>query len=221
MSSPPEAAHAPSSGAAAAPADPGAAFIAELAGAGAESLAPPPQRFRYGGIAMLVTVALIAAGVLFGMRWLGQARKLSLLNVKIDYPLNQKTEGATDHAAVLDQLKSSELVVQVPLEQIQMNPFMWNDLNTTKPDTANVDESARQAELSRRAAEQHRQMLLSTLSKLKVNSILGGSAPMARLSGALVRVGDQIDDLFTVVAITGRSVELEAEGEKFTLNLGD
>jgi len=73
-------------------------------------------------------------------------------------------------------------------------------------------EARRLAELQARLAK-----VQSEFNKLELNSVLGGSMPIARISGEAVRVGDKIGDYFTVVAIHGRSVELSAEGEIYTL----
>ena len=51
--------------------------------------------------------------------------------------------------------------------------------------------------------------------------MIGGSNPVARISGQAVRVGDTVAEVFTVKAIHGRAVDLDYEGETFTLSLDD
>lgn len=203
-------------------ADAGASFIAQLAGAGAEQLAPEPARGRFGGFAMLGIVILVAGGVLGVMRWLGMGTHLQLATVKIDYALDESASAIADHSRVLGDLRDSEKLVQVPLDKIQMNPFLWNALGLTAPQAkAEADPAASQAELSRRAAEARRQEIQRALAALKLNSVMGGSAPIARVSGTLVRPGDRVGELFTVKSIGGRSVELTADGETYTLTIGE
>ena len=67
------------------------------------------------------------------------------------------------------------------------------------------------AERARHDAELRRGKVQTALAQLKINGIIGGSNPVARISGEAVRVGDTIGDppLFRVKSIQGRSVELE------------
>jgi hypothetical protein len=48
---------------------------------------------------------------------------------------------------------------------------------------------------------------------------MGGRRPVARISGETYGVGDKVNDTFTVKAIDGRSVTLEAKGYLFTLSM--
>ena len=173
------------------------------------------------GMAVLLIVVGAAGAVLLAMRQLGLGPSLNFADIKIDYPLEGPGVGpGGDHLRILTDLKSSHEVAQVPLEDVQMNPFEWKAIKpveTVKAEQAAVDE----AELSRRELEAHQKRLDSALAKLKLNSVLAGRVPVARISGEMVRVGDVVGELFTVTAITGRSVELAAGERVFTLTLGD
>ena len=83
-------------------------------------------------------------------------------------------------------------------------------------------ERARQ-ERMKRDAEAHRKMIESELAGMKINGIMGadasGNAGVARLNGELYRVGDEVAELFIVKAIRPRSVELDADGQVFTVSL--
>lgn len=48
---------------------------------------------------------------------------------------------------------------------------------------------------------------------------MAGGRPVARINGRLVRVGDKLDEVFRVAAITGRGVQIQADGHVFILEL--
>lgn len=174
---------------------------------------------RLSGPMLLVIVVALAGGVLLAMRQLGLGPRLSMLEVKIDYPLDGETKANKNHKAILNDLKSSG-IEQVPLEKVQMNPFEWKSLAAQEPVVAGPKEED-PAEVARRALEARRVYVKDSLSRLQLNSVLAGRVPVARISGELVKVGDVLGGVFTVKTITGRAVELEADGERFTLALGE
>lgn len=195
-------------------------FIAELAGAGAQNLAPLPTKSRFGGFMLLGVIMLVAAGVLVGMRFLGTKGVKQLLNIKIDYPIGDVLPDTADHSSVLRELKDSGSVVQVPLEKIQQNPFSWNGFEEPEP-VAKGPREPDPAELSRQAAAQRQQKIKNELAQFKLNSVMGGSRPMARISGTLHQVGDKIGEYFVIKSIAGRSVEVTADGQSYTLSMDE
>jgi hypothetical protein len=48
---------------------------------------------------------------------------------------------------------------------------------------------------------------------------MAGGRPVARINGRLVRVGDKLDEVFRVAAITGRGVQIQADEHVFILEL--
>lgn len=199
----------------------GNSFIAQLAGAGAGDLAPEPTRRRFGGVGLIVCAVVIGAGGLLGMRQLGMGAHVSFAKVKIDYDLEaaSATAADSDPGEVLTALRESGDIAQVPLDDIQMNPFAWNGFAETnkQADTAGPTPE----DLSRRVAEERRRQVSTALSRLTLNSVVGGSTPVARISGQLVRVGETVGEFFTVSAISGRRVDLVADGETYSLSIGE
>ncbi|MBL8747177.1 MAG: hypothetical protein JNK58_12585 [Phycisphaerae bacterium] len=182
-----------------------------------EELESKPNRF--GGAVVLLLVAVTAGGVLFGMRRLGMGPKLSLAEIKIDYPLDSDPLTASgDHERILSDLQSNGNVHRIPLEMVQTNPFAWRSL-IQKETPAAKEQNAE--ELTRRQEEERKQKIRGAAGTLVVNSLLGGQVPMARIDGQLVRVGDRVGEFFTVRSISGRVVELECEGEVFSLTMGE
>lgn len=177
------------------------------------------KRSRLNGTTVLALVVVAAAGVLLGMRYLGRATKIDILDVKIDYPIDGAPQPTPVVVGpVLEDLWSSDKVAQVPLEAVQMNPFEWRGIEAKTNDTVIAVDP--EAERLRQKAERERQ-IAEAAAQLKLNSVVGGSAPVARISGELKRVGDTVGDYFTVKAIEGRSVVLVAEDLSFTLHMGE
>ncbi len=190
-------------------------FVREDGHAGAPAeLEAAPSRFH--GIAVMLLVVAVAAGVLFGMRRLGLAARFISMEVKIDYPLDKVGMTGKDHQTLLMDLQSSGHIAQVPLADIQMNPFSWRDLRTISQVASGPDP----AELSRQEREARRAQASAAAAKLRLNSVVGGQIPVARISGELVRIGDRVASIFTVAAIEGREVRLTYADMSFTLSLG-
>jgi len=173
---------------------------------------------RLGGFAVLLIIIAVGSGLLLGMRRLGMAGGVELVDIKIDYPLDEKDRAqGPDHNSILEDLRTSGLVVQVPPELVQMNPFEWKD-NSAKSDV--VDDSSRlEAERLRKAQQARESQLKAALAAMKLNSVMGGRTPMAQISGQLVRVGDVVGPGFTVMRIEGRTVALQVDGREFVLAL--
>lgn len=176
-----------------------------------------------GNVLLLILVMAVAGGLLYGMRKIGLGVSLDFRTPSIDYPIEEAsaTESADDdHQVIIQDLMSSETVVQVPLEDLQRNPFELESGSSEVVDQPGVDP----VEAARRAAEEERrrreQEIARTFEAIQVNSIVSGSVPLARINGQPVRIGDTVADIFVVRAIHGRTVELEADGEIYRKTIG-
>jgi len=184
------------------------------------------RKTRLGGTLILLVVVAVSATTVFAMRKVGLATRFRMPDIKIDYPIEKADLSVItkDHERMIEQLRSSEELVQVPLEQVQMNPFALRMPGSTPQPTAATGPTAAEREAARLAAERQKRLaeLQGKAKNLKLNSVMGsGSVPMARVSGQLVRVGDLIQELFIVARIEGRSVTLMADGQEFVLTLGE
>lgn len=176
-------------------------------------------RGKHSGAMVLGLVLCIAGATLFGMRSLGNAGKIALLDIKIDYPLDGASKASLkDQQLVLQDLRSSTELKQVPLEEVQMNPFEWRGLGPAE--TQRAGPGVDPAELSRRAREQRQRDIDMAFGRLVLNSIIGGRIPVARISGEMVKVGGKVGEYFTVLSIDGRSVVLVADDKQFVMTLG-
>ena len=189
--------------------------LASGAGGGAQGIMG-----QLGGFAVLAIIIMIGSGLLFGMRQLGMAGGVELIDIKIDYPIDERDRASgPDHRSILEDLRTSGEVVQVPAELVQMNPFEWK-AETTQNEVVD-DGPLREAERLRKEQAARDNQIRSALASLKLNSVMGGRVPMAQISGTLVREGDTINPGFTVTRIEGRSVTLRVDGRDFVLTLGE
>lgn len=194
---------------------------APATGGGDETIAAV-RRTKLGSLALLGIVVGVSVVLVFAMRKLGVSQKLDLPDIKIDYPIEQADMSVIrkDHEKLIRQLNRTGDVVQVPLEQVQMNPFalpMETTATTTpvKPGTSPEDLAAK----ARTAKEKE---IEAKLKSLKINSILSsGRVPVAQISGQVVRVGDLIGELFIVGKIEGRTVTLVSDGHEYELTVGE
>lgn len=194
--------------------------------AGADGFNAPKPKLSQS---LLFFVLLVVAGatILFFMRQIGIGPMASLASVKApDYDVTKDLKGKTgDHRRVLKDLSESSVKTQVPIDQVQKNPFKLLDMvapNSTPGDDSEAVALAR-AERAKRDAEARRRQVESVLATLKVHAILGGNGPnpVARINDDAVRVGDTIEDLLTVKSMKDRSVELECDGQVYTISLDD
>jgi len=192
-----------------------------LAGVGADlPTGQSEQRRSNTGALLLVLVVVIAAATLYAMRRFGLGGELNLLELKIDYPVEQRENFAVENESqerILEQLQQGVETVQIPLKEVKKNPFEFTFL-TPQP-AAEPEPVQRVSDEERRRRERERR-IEQTLEQLELDSIVGGPVPMARISGELVRQGDTVAELFTVRRIMGRSVELEVDGEIHVLAMG-
>jgi hypothetical protein len=123
---------------------------------------------------------------------------------------DQIRETFRDTAAIVAAIENDPTTKQVPLTQVQMNPFLPIKAEA-KPVVVEVDNSE---EL--RAAKL--QSLYGELARIEVQSLIGGGRARAFLSGELYKVGDAVGS-FRIVSIDNRKVVFEVPG--FVLRAGE
>ena len=168
---------------------------------------------------VLVAVLVIGSGLLFAMRRLGMGPGSSIAGIKIEYEPGKS--GSADRVdnllASLDRLDDP---VQVPEYLVTRNPFML-DIEAPVEDTPTTAVKPTGPDQATRNAQQRRLDLQKRFDQLKIQSIIGGRVPLAKINGETVTVGDAVADFFTVKAISGRSVTLTADDESYTLFMGE
>lgn len=198
-----------------------ASLLAELAGADhtEPGSASAPRRVVSTQTLLIVGVLVASAAVLLGMRRYGMGAGLRFSTVEIDYALDDVSgDRLADHQRVLAVLARSGAPAQIPAFRIQKNPF---ELIVVRGQTeAGADASTRAEQRAEELRRQREEAIRTALRTISVQAVMNGPVPVARVNGRILRVGDRLDDMFTIAAIEERGVVLEADGQRYTVYLG-
>lgn len=177
-------------------------------------------------------ILLIAAAAIWGMRSIGlkglqasvQGSDSSALSV--DPGVRPAVMTLADQHLLAD-LNASRTEMQVPGEELQKNPFSLSDALRPKAKAIQGAAPGKEATMEEIAAQRQAE-LLTALADYKLQGVMGGSNPVARINGKAYRVGDKLGDgpdggasapRFTVSAIEGREVTVTLEGFSFILSM--
>lgn len=182
-----------------------------------------PRPFVRGQTLLLVAVVAIAGGVLFAMRQIGLGPGSAIAAGFKDSDLGV-VANSRDHRNILADLNASRTDRQVPEENVKKNPFrLLGAANQPEVGPVPGDDSgaraAADAERIRKQAEARMGLVRQKFAQLQLNGVMGGSSPVARISGRVYRQGEVVVDLFLVREIHQRSVELECDGIVYTLEI--
>lgn len=186
------------------------------------------------GTMIIVLVALIAAGALYGMR-LGQSEigaggVSSEVMTKIEAALAKTSpqgsaKAAVHQASMKRSFRDTESIVtmfntdvtknQVPIEYVQKNPFALpaQAKVETRLSSDNPGNALR--------LKQQQEKLAAEMSKFSLQSVMANARiPVVVIDGEFFKVGQQIGS-FTIVKIHDRGVDLVADGTQYTLSMQD
>lgn len=171
---------------------------------------------RRTGPLVLIAVVVLAVGGLFCMHALSKITAASQGDTAIEKTIDlflssvTKSQGGgssqsagelvRSHRAVVDVLSDDYTALQVPLADVQFNPFVIQrdarPVHQAVPDSG--DDESRRLERSR---AKRREEIENACHSLRLKSVIMGSVPLANLSGLIVRVGE-------VVPIETEGIEL-------------
>jgi Type II secretion system protein B len=184
------------------------------------------QFLRSSHTGVVAFMLVLAAGGIWGMRWLGLGVRSAGAEVAIDIEREALPAiAAGKFTELMTELERGDHPVQIPLAKLtKKSPFELevDDAEVIRDSTMETDQerAARLAEEDRIRKQKKREKKIKTeLAKLKLFAVVGGRNPAARINMSVVREGDMIADLFTVTAIHARSVILECDGEQHELEL--
>ena len=196
---------------------------------GLEGLMPtaPTRRANLQAI-ILVVVVVASVALLLGMRQLGVAPGLKSAQAKLNVEVPESPrENARRQELLLAELAASRTSQRVPVEQLRVNPFVVASTvsgaggGASAGGTTDADPQARaQAAARARAIAERRAKLEQSLNAMTLHSVMAGSVPLARINSGVYRVGQNVDDIFTVSKIEGLTVTLTADGQEFILRMG-
>lgn len=197
-------------------------------GADASQYAAPANPNRRRIFVGVLVVAGAALGIV-GMRFVGLGAASVLAAITVDYTRSD-IQSVEVPEELLEDLDRSRRAVQVPADLIDREPFALQsasavEATTVDPGVLMERERERQAALARRAAEQREADIDAAIKGLELQSVVGGSRPLARINGTVVQAGSTVQTsaseiAFRVESIQGRVVTLALEHRRWTLELG-
>lgn len=208
---------------------PGMPGPGQTGGVGAPIGGKTPGKFS-GQVVIAGVVLVLAAGAIYGMRFVGLNAGFGAESVKIDYTAQSGTpEMNLRFESVMGQLDASMSAVQMAdAAALPAAPFTRpqtdepTDLTVfEEPNSmSDLDRLARMAEEERIARMEARAGLLKNeLARLQVQGIIGGRVPVARVNGQPVSIGAMLGP-FRVTHIERQSVFIEADGTTYELQIG-
>lgn len=173
-------------------------------------------------------VLAVGAGAIYGMRYIGMQAGLDESMTSIDYASESNTtDFAKRFTSVMKTLDESSTSIRLTdhdsfPDAPFSRPAFGDDAEPIDPgmSQAERDELTRERERAREI-ERRQELVIDEAMRFKLQGIIGGSRPAARVSGLPVRAGMPLGDYFTVIEITGLSVIIEGDGLRFELAMGE
>lgn len=199
-------------------------LLAELRGGvepgGGDAVPPPPRPRRRISPSNVIfgTVIAVSVGALYAMRLYGMSSGLTFATVPIDYELGGPSDRVrAEQARILRDLARSTEPLRVVHERLNKNPFTLDTEIQAVVGPGSLGPTP--DELAALAARSRDEKVAQTLQTLKLNGVMLGRIPLARINDATYREGDTIADCFVIKAIHERSVDLEVDGKVFALSM--
>lgn len=170
-------------------------------------------------------VLAVSAGVLMGMRAYGARSGINFEKVSAESTYKEDADRTAAYDRIMADLSRFNKPLDVALEDFGHSPFQSRDGGVQATDTRVTvgagpgptgHESAEQRDDRVKAAR--KAQLMNEVAKLELHTVMGGRVPLARINDETVGLNGAVGP-FTVVAIEGRGVTLEAEGYRFNLTM--
>lgn len=181
-------------------------------------------------MAVALGVIAVGAGVIYAMRYIGMRAGLDEKVVSIDYTSVANTSDFNKRfGTVMEDLDESTIAVQLSeYESFVDAPFARpsamgnNDIVRPEPGMSEAERLALQRERDEELARQRRlDEVISEAMSFKLQGVVGGTRPAARVSGQAIAVGSKLGSYFVVTKITGRSVVIEGDSMRFEMAMGE
>lgn len=191
----------------------------------------PKRSIRLGPVVTAVAI-LAGAGMLVGMRQLGLGPKFAAADDKLASQIPQQSPMMiATQESLLAEIGAARTTNQVPPDKLRKNPFIiayavgvteaTQAASTDDPDAKNKAAARGLAERMARERADREKNIKSALEGMKLQGVMGGRVPLARINGEVYRVGDSVGKYFVVKSIAGRSAEIEADGKVFVIEMAE
>ncbi|MBL4810143.1 MAG: hypothetical protein JKY43_08845 [Phycisphaerales bacterium] len=194
-----------------------------------------PEASKFNGQVILAgLVFAIGVGSIYTMRHIGMQAGINESVSLVEYTASTNTPDFIKRfEIIMADLEEVSISVQFAKDtELPSTPFtlaqvVIDDDGLSMPVSAGDDPEAAKARLEMLRAQMEqdernvRESDYETIaSGLSLQSVIGGTRPVARISGEPVGVGMMVAKTFKVLSIKGSIVILEVEGIKFKLGLG-
>lgn len=186
--------------------------------------APSAPRRKVNPQTLVLALVLTASGAaLYMMRRTGMRGGLTFQKTLDAQDLDKvRGKSSAEERRILADLARSTAIADAPAEKIDKNPFILVG-DEVKPLSGPDPEADARARAERERAEREKQdeQIKTRLADIHLTSVMEGPTPVAYVNGGLVKVGDIVEDYFTVAQIHDRSIELLAGGRTYTIQMSD
>jgi hypothetical protein len=196
-------------------------ILTDLRAGGEQSVMPdlggvnpsaPKSKFKVHSQTLVIALVLAASGAsLYTMRKQGMGSGIDFKNVKVDYDVDKKGPATNDaqQQRVLAELARSQNPPQVAMEKIQKNPFQLDPQTGVPQALPAIDPAALGRALREKEIEERQTAIRNAVTSVEV------------INGKMTREGDIIAEVLKVKTIHDRSVDLEADGKVYTVNMSE
>lgn len=204
---------------------PSSSFLAELRSSERAGEVQPqaPARRRRIPLHLLVAgcVVTVGCGSLMAMRQIGMQAGMTFQTdgslIPVDSPSGKDTQRL---AIVLAELEQSQSPDAFAHERPEKNPFSLVASAPKKIEETH-DEAAEQAQKQAEARAKRQEQVETALANLRLNGIVGGRGKyIASIGDKTFRIGDLVDDVFTITEIDGRTVTVAVDDQLYELTVG-
>lgn len=187
-----------------------------------------------GQVILAGLVFTIGVGSIYAMRYIGMQAGIKESVAMVEYTASTTSPDFVDRfESIMSDLEEVSISVQfedstvLPQEPFILESEIYADTNYEPTVTDKLDPNEQLARMARQRAEMERIAREEKLAEyesiaqgLTLQSLIGGSRPVARISGEPVAVGMMVADTFKVISIKGSVVILEVEDIRYELGLG-
>lgn len=170
-----------------------------------ESYTPDAKKRLPIQVAIVAGVLVVAGGVIYWMHHRGIAPAKLLKPVEMKFTIEQtQARHYEGEDRILRSLAQSGPPPQIPLEEIEDNPFRLERAPESDDPIIPVER-----------APQRDQMLVQAeqiLNSMKIEMVLNSDTrPLAKINGRVYQVGEKVEGVLEIVSISGRSVTFRAK----------
>lgn len=204
---------------------PSSSFLAELRSSEkqADFVPMPTRRRRRIPLHLLVAAGVVAVGCgsLLTMRQIGMKAGMTFETDASFVPVDT-ADGKDNNRlfAVMSELEKSQQLAQQDHARPEKNPFSLSS-KAVQPSQEVKDDSKERAQREEQERLKRQQNLELALNNLKLNGIVGGGGKyLASIGDKTYRIGDVVDEIFTIAGIDGRTVTVAVDEQLYELTVG-